>query len=147
MCSFAAPPSPSPHPIVCTSVTRPVRPSPCQSVERPVRPSSCQPPPSLSITHKSVALSVRPMASPSVIPTHLSYKQSVHPPVTPSMTRQSATQPVSPVKRLLDPLSLSDHLYSILPHPSGCSTSSDCTSTILTDICPSRRVAHFKAPC
>ena len=36
--------APPPHPIVCTSVARTVRPSPRQSVVRPVRPSSRQPP-------------------------------------------------------------------------------------------------------
>ena len=35
--------APSPHPIVCMSVARPVRPSPRQSVMRPVCPSSRQP--------------------------------------------------------------------------------------------------------
>ena len=47
MCSFAAPTSPSPHPIVCTSVTRPVHPSPRQSVVQPVCPSSHRPPHSI----------------------------------------------------------------------------------------------------
>ena len=83
---------------------------------------------------KSVALSLHPMASPSVIPTGLSYEQSVHPPVTPSMTRQSTTPPVSPAKRLSDCPSLSDCLYTILPRLSGCPTSSDCTSTIYTSL-------------
>ena len=48
------------------------------------------------------------------------------------MTRQSATLPVSPVKRPSDHPSLPDCLYIILPHPSGCPTSSDRTSTIFT---------------
>ena len=38
---------PSPHPIVCPSVARPVCPSPRQSVVRPVRPSSRQTPQSV----------------------------------------------------------------------------------------------------
>ena len=32
--------APPPHPIICTSLTTPIRPSPSQSVMRPVRPSS-----------------------------------------------------------------------------------------------------------
>ena len=95
---------------------------------RPVRPSSRQPPQS----RKSVALSIHPTDSPSVIPARPSYEPSVHPPVTLSMTRQSATPPpppVNPAKRLSDRLSLSDRLYTILPCPSDCPTPSDPTST------------------
>ena len=86
-------------------------------------------PPVCLSPHKSVALSIRPTASPSIIPACLSYGESVHPPVTPSMTRQSATQPVSPAKRQSDSPSLSDRLYTILPRPSGCPTLSDHTSS------------------
>ena len=81
---------------------------------------------------QAVALSVHPTDSPSVITTRPSYKLSVHLPVTPSMTRQSATPPVSPAKRQSDCPSPSDHLYTILPRLSGCPTSSDHTSTIYT---------------
>ena len=81
---------------------------------------------------KSVALSVHPTDSPSIIPARPSYEPSVHPPVTPSMTGQSATPPISPAKRPSDRLSLSNRLYTILPHLSGCPTSSDHTSTINT---------------
>ena len=96
----------------------------------------------------TVALSLHPTDSPSVIPARPSYEPSVHPPVTPSMTRQSATPPVSlaqhqsdhpspsdrlhtihPVKRLSDRLSPSNRLYTILPRPSVCPTPSDPTST------------------
>ena len=98
---------------------------------RSIRLSFHQPPVCLS-PHKSVALSVHPMASLSVIPVRPSYEQSIHPPITPSMTHQSATPPVSPAKHQSDRLSLSDHLYTILPRPSGCPTSSDHTSTIYT---------------
>ena len=82
--------------------------------------------------HKSVALSVHPTASPSVIPVHPSYEWSVHPPITPSVTRQSATPPVSPAKHLSDCPSLSDHLNTILTRLSGCPTLPDHTSTIYT---------------
>ena len=85
-------------------------------------------------TRKSVALSVHPMASLSDIPACPSYKQSVHTPVTLSMTRQSTTPPVIPAKRLSDCPSHYDHLYTILPRPSGCPTSSDHTSTIYTHL-------------
>ena len=100
---------------------------------------------------KSVALSVHPTDSLSIIPAHPSYEPSVHPPVTLSMTRQSATPPVSLVqcqsdhlspsdrlhtihlaKHLSDCPSPSDHLYTILPRPSDCPTPSDHTSTINT---------------
>ena len=83
-------------------------------------------------TSQSVALSIRSTDSPSVIPACLSSEQSVHPPVTLSKTRQSATPPVCPAKRPSDHLSPLDHLYTILPHPSGCPTLSDHTSTTYT---------------
>ena len=69
-------------------------------------------------TRKSVTLSVHPTASLSIIPAHLSYELSVHPPVTLSMTRQSATPPVSLAKRQSDHLSPSHCLHTILPCPS-----------------------------
>ena len=95
---------------------------------RPVRPSSRQPTVCLS-SHKSVALSVHPTGSLSIIPARPSYEPSVHPPVTLSMTRQSATPPVSLAQRQSDHLSLSDRLYTILPRPSDCPTPSDPPST------------------
>ena len=70
----------------------------------PTAPTVCLSP------RKSVALSVHPPDSPSVIPARPSPEPSVHPPVTPSMTRPSATPP-------------SDRLYTILPRLSGCPTS------------------------
>ena len=73
--------------------------------------------------HKSVALSVHPTDSPSVIPARPSHEPSVHRPVTPSMTRPSATTPVSLAKRPSDRPSPSDRLYTILPRLSGCPTS------------------------
>ena len=45
------------------------------------------------------------------------------------MTRQSATPPISPANGPSHHPSPSDCLYTILPHPSGCPTSSDHTST------------------
>ena len=62
--------APSPHPIVCTSVAIPVRPSPRQSVVRPIRLSSRQPPQSVyhptSQSHcPSITRTVRP-SSPHV---------------------------------------------------------------------------------
>ena len=94
----------------------------------PTAPTVCLP------TRKSVALSVHHTASPSVIPAHPSYEQSIHPPITLSMTRQSATPPISPANHPSDHPSPSDHLYTILPCPSGCPTSSDHTSTINTSL-------------
>ena len=119
MCSFAAPPSafpPPDHLYVCHTT----HPSFNTSVCCATSPSIIPPAPAVCLsTHKSVALSVRPTASPSIIPVHPSYEQSIHPPII-------------PVNHLSDHLSPTDHLYTILPHPSGCPTSSDCTSTILT---------------
>ena len=70
--------APSPHPIVCTSVTRSVRPSTCQSVVRPVRPSS-RPPPSLSITPQ-VSRTVRPSPGQYVRHPRPSVIRTVRPP-------------------------------------------------------------------
>ena len=78
---------------------------------------------------KSVALSVHPTDSPSIIPACPSYEPSVHPPVTLSMTRPSATPPVSLAQCQSDRPSPSDRLYTILPCPSDCPTLSDPTST------------------
>ena len=72
---------------------------------------------------KSVALSIHPTDSPSVIPARPSYKPSVHPPVPLSMTSPSATAPVSLARRPSDRPSPSDCLYTILPRLSGCPTS------------------------
>ena len=95
-----------------TSVCRATRPSVI-----PTAPTVCLSP------RKSVALSVHPPDSPSVIPARPSSEPSVHPPVTPSMTRLSATPPVSHAQRPSDHPSTSDHLYTFLPHLSGCPTS------------------------
>ena len=87
----------------------------------PTAPTVCLSPP------KSVALSVHPTDSPSIIPARPSYEPSVHPPVTLSMTRPSATPPVSLAQRQSDrpsPPSPSDHpqpshrLYDTPTHPS-----------------------------
>ena len=72
---------------------------------------------------KSFALSVHPTNSPSIIPARPSHEPSVYPPVTPSMTRPSATPPVSLAQHQSDCPSLSDRLYTILPRLSGCPTS------------------------
>ena len=83
----------------------------------PTAPTVCLSP------RKSVAMSVLPTDSLSVIPAHPSHKPSVHPPVTPSMTRPSDTPPVSLAQRQSDRPSPSDCLYTILPRLSGCPTS------------------------
>ena len=78
---------------------------------------------SLSITPQ-VSRTVRPSPdSPSVIPARPSPESSVPPPVTPSMTRPSATPPVSLAQRQSDRPSPSDRLYTIRPRLSGCPTS------------------------
>ena len=91
-------------------------------------PSVCQSP------HKSVALSICNMASPSVIPICPSYNRSIHHPINSSMTCQSVTPPISPAIHLSDSPSPSDHLYTILPRPSACASSSDHSSTIYTSL-------------
>ena len=83
-------------------------------------------PPVCLLPHKSVALSIRPMDSPSVIPARPSYEPSVHPPVTLSMTHQSTTPPVSLAQHQSDCLSQSDHLHTILPGPSDHLPPSHC---------------------
>ena len=125
-----APPPPPDHLYVCRTTCPSFSMSVCHATSPSVLPPT--PPPVCLSPHKSVALSIRPTDSPSIIPACPSSAQSVHPPVTLSMTRQSATPPVSPVKRHSDCPSPSDHLYTILPCPSGCPTSSDHTSTINT---------------
>ena len=105
------------------------------SVCRVTSPSIILPAPTICLsTRKSVALSIRTTASPSVISIHPSYNLSVHPPITSSMTRQSATPPISPAICPSDCPSPSNHLYSILPRSSGCPTLSDHTSTIYTHL-------------
>ena len=106
---------PLPHPHVTPSVHHTD-----MSVCRTTHQSVCQ------AIHQSVTLSVHTTASPSIIPIHTSYAQSVQHPVNSSMTCPSVTPPVSLKICPSDHLSLSDHLYTILPHPSGCPTSSDC---------------------
>ena len=72
---------------------------------------------------KSVAMSIHPTDCPSIIPARPSYEPSVHPPVPLSMTRPSATAPVSLAQHPSDHQSPSNCLYTILPHLSGCPTS------------------------
>ena len=139
-------PSPPPDRLY---VCRTTRPSFNMTVCRATRPSIIPTAPTVCLSpQKSVALSVHPTDSPSVIPAHPSYEPSVHPPVTLSMTRQSATPPaslaqrqsdrlsssnrlhtISPAKRLSDRPSPSDRLYTILLCLSNCPTPSDPTST------------------
>ena len=142
MCSFAAPPSPSPpsdHLYVCHMT----RPSFNMSICHATSPSVIPPAPTVCLsTHKSVALSVCTMASLSIIPICPSYTQSVHPPITPSMKCQSATPPISPANCLIDRPSPSDCLYTILPCPSGCPTSSDHTSTLYTSLSDHLQLSH-----
>ena len=97
------------------------------SVRHPDSPTVC-----LS-TRTSVALSLHPTVSPTIIPACPSHQQSVHPPVPPTMTRPSTTPTVSPTQHQSDHPSRSDCLYTILPRPSGCPTSSDHPSTISTN--------------
>ena len=109
---------------------------------QPVRPSSRQPPQSV---YQPVSQSHCPSittASPSVIPGCPSSEQSVHPPVPLSLTCQSAIKPVSPVKSPSERLSLSNCLYTILPRPSVCPTSSDHTSTIYTSLSDHLPLSH-----
>ena len=115
------------------------------SIRHPNHPLVCLSP------RKSVTLSIHPTDSPSVIPTRPSFEPSVHPHITLSMTRKSATPPISlaqrqsdhpspsdrlhairPAKRLSDHPSPSDRLYTILPCLSDCPTPSDPTSTTPT---------------
>ena len=65
-----------------------------------------------------------------------------------STTHQSATPPVSPANRPSDHLSLSDHLYTILPRLSGCPTSSYRTSTIYISLSDHPPLSHclYDAP-
>ena len=114
-------------------------PSVCRATSSSVLPPT---PPVCLSPGKSVALSVHPTDSPSVLPARPPSAPSVHPPVTPSMTRQSATPPVSPAKHLSDCPSLSDHLYTILPRPSDCPTPSDHTSTIHTSLSDHPQPSH-----
>ena len=94
------------------------------SVCRATRPSVIPTAPTVCLSPcKSVALSVHPTDSPSVIPAHPSYEPSVHPPVHLSMTCPSVTAPVSLAQRPSDCQSPSDRLYTILPRLSGCPTS------------------------
>ena len=103
----------------CLYVCCTTRPSLNMTVCRAPSPSVIPTAPTVCLSpHKSVTLSVHPTDSPSVIPARPSYKPSVHPPITPSMTRQSATPPISLVQCLSDHLSLSHHLHTILPRPS-----------------------------
>ena len=102
----------------------------------PTAPTVCLSP------RKSVALSVHPTDSLSVIPARPSYEPSVHPPVTLSMTPLSATPPISPAKRPSDRPSPSDCLYTILPCPSDCPTPSDATSTYRLYNTPTRPSDH-----
>ena len=98
------------------------RPSFNTSVCHATSPSVIPPAPTVCLSPcKSVTLSVCATDSPSIIPVHLSYPQSVHP-------------PVSPAKHPSDRPSQSDHLYTILPCPSGCPTLSDSTSTTYTSL-------------
>ena len=111
-------------------ICRTTRPSFNTTVCRVTRPSVIPTAPTICLSPpKSVALSVHPTDSPSVIPAHPSYEPSVHPHVTLSMTRPSATPPISLAQRQSDHLSPSDHLYTILPRLSDCPTPSDPTST------------------
>ena len=91
------------------------------SVCRATSPSIIPPAPIICLsTTKSVALSVRTMASPSIVPVRLSYQQSIHPPISPGHCPSERQSP-------------SNHLYTILPCPPGSPTLSDHTSTSLSD--------------
>ena len=80
-------PSPPPDRLY---VCRTARPS-FSTVCRATHPSVITTAPTICLSpSKSVALSVHPTDSPSVIPARPSHEPSVHPPVTPSLTRPSA---------------------------------------------------------
>ena len=106
-------PSPPPDRLyVCRTTSLSFNTSVCHATRPsviPMAPTVCLSP------RKSVALSVHPTDSPSVIPARPSHEPSVHPPVTPSMTRPSTTPPVSHAQRPSDHPSPSDRLYTILP--------------------------------
>ena len=110
------------------------------SVCRTTSPSVILTTPTVCLSpHMSVALSVRPTASPSVFPTHPSYEPSVHLPVTPPMTRQSATPPVSLAKRPSDHPPPSHRLYDATISPSACPSPAVCLTSTMTHppVCPS----------
>ena len=123
-------PSPPPDRLYICRTTRPsFNTTVCHATSPSIIPTA----PTVCLsTRKAVTLSVHPTDSPSIIPTRPSYEQSVHPPVSLCMTCQSATPPVSPAQHQSDHPSPSDHLYTILPRPSGCPTSSDHPSTTYT---------------
>ena len=115
-----APPTPPDRLYVCCTTSLSFNTSVCRATRLsviPTAPTVCLSP------RKSVALSVHPTDSLYVIPARPSSEPSVHPPVTPSMTRPSATPPVSHAQRPSDRPSPSDRLYTILPRLSGCPTS------------------------
>ena len=132
------------------------------TVCRATRPSVISTAPTVCLSpQKSVALSVHPMDSPSVIPARPSYDSSFHPPVTLSMTRPSTTPPVSlaqhqsdhppPSPRLYDtPTRPSDHpppshrLYDTPISPSACPSPGDCLTATTTrpPICPPFPTIH-----
>ena len=115
-----APPPPPDHLYVCRTTSLSFNTSVCHATRPSVIPTA----PTVCVSpRKSVALSVHPTNSPSVIPARPSHEPSVHPPVTPSMTRPSTTPPVSHAQRPSDHPSPSDRLYTILPRLSGCPTS------------------------
>ena len=100
-------------------VSRTISPSFTTSVCRATSPSVIPTAPTVCLSpRKSVALSVHHTVSPSVIPIRPSHQQSIHTPVTLSMTRPSATPPVSLAQRQSDRPSPSDRLNTILPRPS-----------------------------
>ena len=125
-------PSPPPHRLYVCRTTHPSFNTTVCRVPSPsvllTAPTVCLSPP------QSVALSVHPTDSPSVIPARPSSEPSVHPPVTLSMTRPSTTPPVSLAQRQSDRPSLSDRLFTILPRLSGCPTSQRLHDT---PTCPS----------
>ena len=89
------------------------------TVCRATRPSVILTAPTVCLSpQKSVALSVHPTDSPSVIPARPSYEQSIHPPVNLSMTRPSATPPVSLANRQSDHPQPLPRLYDTPTHPS-----------------------------
>ena len=114
-------PSPPPDRLYVCHTTRP---SFTTTLCCATRPSVIPTAPTLCLSpRKSVALSVHPTDSLSVIPARPSYEPSVPPPVTTSMTRPSATPPVNLAQHQSDRPSPSDRLYTILPRLSGCPTS------------------------
>ena len=128
--------APPPHPIVCTSVARAVRPSPCQSVMRPVCPSSRQPPQSVShptsqLHCPSIPLTVHPSSPPVTVhppSPHSVHDSSVRHP--PSVLR-NVSQTVHPCPTVCTPSVLWKVRQTVHHRPTVCTPSYHVCQTVL----------------